>query len=84
MSKIRASARASPNFCAVRESHFIGDRPSAGEAARSSFFPERPHELILQGLGQIGHDRTLAGLDEGLDRHAGYQLDVAEARDRIA
>ena len=33
----------------------------------------------MQRLDQIGHQRALAGLDESFDRHAGRQLDVAEA-----
>src|SRR4029079_18371762 len=80
-SNMRASTRASPKIRALRESHVIGDRPSVGEEASSSFFPERPHELILQGLGQIGQNRTLAGLDESLDRHAGNELHIAEPCD---
>jgi hypothetical protein len=32
------------------------------------FLAERPHQLIVQRFDQIGHQRALAGLDEGLDR----------------
>src|SRR5580658_2940559 len=48
----------------------------AGRLARRLFFPERTHELVMQRLDQIGDHGSLAGLDEGLDRHARGQLDA--------
>jgi hypothetical protein len=36
----------------------------------NSLFAERAHQLVVQRLDQIGDQRALAGLDEGLDRHA--------------
>src|SRR5262245_56621535 len=73
-----ARPRASPKRRPMRESHVIGDRPPAGETTRRSFFPECPHELILQGLDQVGHHGALAGLHESLDWHAWNELDIAE------
>src|SRR6187402_2783127 len=81
MSSRRASPRAKPNRRANRASHFIENRLQPGEATPRSFLPERPHELILQGLDQVRHHAALAGLNEGFDRHAGDELDLAEPRD---
>jgi hypothetical protein len=50
----------------------------AGTDRTHLFFAERSHELVVQGLEQIGQHRALAGLDIGLDRHARRQLDVAK------
>src|SRR6202035_3719851 len=47
------------------------------------FFSERPHQLVAQRLDQVGHQRAVAGLDEGFDRHARRQLDRAEAPDLL-
>src|SRR5438105_13990112 len=82
-SNTRASPRASPKRRAKRESHVIGNRPLAGKATKPSFFPECPHELILQGLDQVRHHRALAGLDESLDWHARDEFDVTEPGDFI-
>src|SRR4249919_4066620 len=80
---MRARPRASPKRLAERESHVIGDRPPTSEAASPSFFSERPHELILQGLDQVRHHTALAGLYESLDRHTGDELNVAEPGDLV-
>src|SRR6185437_8760593 len=81
MSSRRASPRAKPNRRANRASHVIKNRLQPDEATPRSFLPERPHELILQGLDQIRHHAALTGLNEGFDRHAGDELDIAEPRD---
>src|SRR6185312_10383492 len=81
MSSRSASPRAKPNRRANRASHFIENRLQPGEATPRSFLPERPHELVLQGLDQIRHHAALAGLNESLDRHAWDELDLAEPRD---
>ena len=47
-------------------------------APSPSLLPEHPHQLIVQRLDQIGNHRPVAGLHEGLDRHARHQLDLAE------
>src|SRR5690606_9542742 len=44
------------------------------------FLAEGAGQLIVEGLHQVGEHGALAGLHEGLDRHAGHQLDVAEPR----
>lgn len=40
--------------------------------------PERPHELIGQGLHEIGDDVALSGLDKGLNRHARDEFQVSK------
>lgn len=37
---------------------------------------ERPRDLIGRRLRQVGHFAAIGGLDEGLHRHAGDQLDL--------
>ena len=39
-----------------------------------SFLPERARDLIRKWLGQIRQGRSLAGLDETFNRHAGDQM----------
>src|SRR6476661_7790911 len=77
-SNMTANPRASPKRRAQRESHVIGNHPPAGKARSRSFFPEGPHELILQGLNQIRHHRAFPGLNEGLNRHSRDKFDIAK------
>src|SRR5579872_5147030 len=44
-------------------------RKGRGEE-RPSLLAERAHQLIAQGLDQVRQQRALAGLHEGLHRHA--------------
>src|SRR5882762_5453683 len=44
----------------------------------SSLLAERAHQLVAQGLHQVGHHGAVAGLHEGFHRHARNDLDVAE------
>src|SRR5215510_2802850 len=37
----------------------------------------------MQRLDQVGHDGAIAGLDEGLDRHPGDELQAVQARDLL-
>src|SRR5262245_14658770 len=39
------------------------------------------HKLVGERLDDVRHDRALAGLNEGFDRHAGDQLHGAQPRD---
>src|SRR6266702_2959056 len=48
---------------------------------RASLLAERPHELVVQRLHQVGQHGPVAGLDEGFHRHAGDHPDVAETGD---
>src|SRR3954453_20860815 len=50
---------------------------------RASLLPERPHELVVQRLHQIGQHGAVAGLDEGFRRHAGDQPGVTELGDLL-
>src|SRR5262245_13232202 len=49
----------------------------------SSLLAERPHDLIVQGLHQIGQHGSLAGLHKRFDRHARQELHVAETLDLL-
>src|SRR5262245_37308938 len=57
--------------------------PSSVTNPSSSPAAERTHKLIAQRLHEIGQHRALAGLHEGFHRHAGDQLDLAEAGDLV-
>src|SRR5215470_19267744 len=84
--RTRQITRAKPNCCPKRASLFIVRRPRpAGRApcAPLSLLPERPHELVAERFHQVGDHGAVAGLHEGLDRHARCELDVAETRDLL-
>src|SRR5215831_8217714 len=50
---------------------------------RVLFLPECPLKLVVQRLDQVRDHRAIAGLNEGLDRHAGRQLHLPEFRDLL-
>src|SRR5438094_6469663 len=58
-----------------------GSRRPPGRLASGSPLAERAHQLVAQRLDQVGQHGAVAGLHEGFDLHAGYQLDIAETRD---
>jgi len=49
----------------------------------SSLLAEGSHELIVEGLDQIGEHRSIASLHKRFDRHARQQFHVAETLDLI-
>src|SRR5262245_64003075 len=49
----------------------------------SSLLAERPHDLIVQGLHQIGQHGSVAGLHKRFDGHARQKLHVAETLDLL-
>src|SRR5262249_29405209 len=58
-------------------------RASVLMSVDSSLLAERPHDLIAQGLHQIGQHGSVAGLHKRFDRHARQKLHVAEALDLV-
>ena len=50
---------------------------------RASLLPERPHELVVQRLHQVGQHGAITGLDERFRRHAGDQPGVTELGDLL-
>src|SRR5258708_8822639 len=59
----------------------MGPRFRGDDRREGSPLAERAHQLVVQRLDQVGEHGAVAGLHEGFDRHAGYQLDVAETGD---
>src|SRR5262249_37894217 len=58
-------------------------RASGLMSVDSSLLAERPHDLIVQGLHQVGQHGSLAGLHKRFDRHARQKLHVAETLDLV-
>jgi hypothetical protein len=53
-------------------------------AGEPLFLPESPHQLIVQGLNQIGQHGAFAGLDKGFYRHSRRQSHVTEMLDFVS
>ncbi len=53
---------------------------SARLHSNASFLAKCTVGLIDDRLHQVGQHRSFAGVDEGLDRHSGHELDRTETR----
>src|SRR5262245_51284088 len=58
-------------------------RASVLMSVDSSLLAERSHDLIVQGLHQVGQHRSVAGLHKRFHRHARQKLHVAETLDLL-
>src|SRR5262245_29411999 len=84
-SKTPAMSRARPTlgaggkkarFCCA---DLVTDHVQAAAEAECLPLPPSLHQLIRDGLDEVRDRGAVAGLDEGLDWHAGHQLEALEA-----